>query len=67
LKNRFKGRRQTMSRVTGGLPDDVRNDVADSQDYQSDEELTEDELDDVSGGDDGWGTGTPPPPPEGDP
>lgn len=55
-----------MSRMTGNLPDDVRNDVEDSQDYRNnDEELTEDELDDVSGGDDGWGTGTPPPPTDG--
>ena len=57
-----------MSRATGKLPDDGCNEVEDLQAPRSDEELTEDELDDVSGGDDGWGTGTPPPPPpEGDP
>ena len=53
-----------MSRDTGRLPDDVCNDVEDLQNPRSyDEALTEDELDGVSGGDDGWGTGTPPPPP----
>jgi hypothetical protein len=45
-----------------------RDEVKDLPDYAGqDEELTDDDLDDVSGGDDGWGTGTPPPPPEDDP
>ena len=44
----------------GRFEEDVREDLQDLEDCG--EELTEDELDDVSGGEDGWGTGTPPPP-----
>lgn len=54
-----------MNRTNGELLGD-RDDVEDLPDYTGqEEELTEDELDDVSGGEDGWGTGTPPPPSDG--
>lgn len=49
-----------MSRNSG----ESLSDCDEVEDYTGqDAELTDDDLDDVSGGDDGWGTGTPPPPP----
>lgn len=54
-----------MSRNSSGLLSD-RDEVKDLPDCaDQDTELTDDDLDDVSGGDDGWGTGTPPPPTDG--
>jgi hypothetical protein len=47
----------------GRFEEDILEDVQDLEDCG--DELTDDDLDDVSGGDDGWGTGTPPPPTDG--
>lgn len=41
--------------------EDVRKDIEELPDCA--DELTDNELDDVSGGDDGWGSPLPPPPP----